>query len=71
MILRVAKEDSAFLYQLLEANEGMTNYSTLTTDKGLGYRDIALHVAPDLKEELEEFLRSIMKDLKVQVLPSP
>lgn len=70
MILRVAKEDSVFLYQLLEASEGITNYSTLTVDKGLGYRDIALFPAPDLKDELDALLRGIMKDLKVQILES-
>lgn len=66
MILRVAKEDSVVLYQLLESYEGLANYSTLTTDKTLGYRDIGIYPAPDLKDELERVLRGMAKDLAFQ-----
>lgn len=52
MVLRVKKEDSAYLYQILESYEGLTNYSTLPTEKGLPYRDILLHIAPDLRREV-------------------
>ena len=68
MILRVSKEDSVVLYQMLEAYEGLANYSTLTVDKALGYRDIELYPAPDLREELDSALRGIAKSLKFQVL---
>lgn len=66
MILRVAREDSVFLYQLLEAYEGLANYSTLTVDKGLGYRDIGIYPAPDLVEELELVLRGMAKEISFQ-----
>lgn len=61
MILRVSKENAAYLYQLLEANEGMANYSTLTLDKHLPYRDIGIYPAPDFVILMEELLVCLKK----------
>jgi hypothetical protein len=68
MILRVAKEDSVLLYQLLEAYEGLANYSTLNSEKGLGFRDIQLYPAPDMQEDLNLALRGIAKEVCFQIL---
>lgn len=48
MVLRVRKEDSAYLYQILESYEGLTNFSTLERPENPAFRDIELHMAPDL-----------------------
>ena len=56
MVIRVRKQDSAYLYQILESYEGLTNFSTLDAEKESPYRDIALHYAPDLFPELERLL---------------
>ncbi len=74
MILRVRKEDSAYLYQLLESYEGLVNYSTLTVDKTLPHRDILLHQAPDLRVELERVITRIAAEIPLEILtnsPSP
>ena len=68
MILRVRKEDSAFLYQILEASDGLTNYSTLPNEKNQSYRDILLHRAPDLVGELRLLLDRIAQEIPLEIL---
>ena len=68
MILRVAKDKSAFLYQLLEGYDGLTNYSTLSDDKHLTYRDIKLHFTKDLRSEVDRMIANISKDIPLEIL---
>ena len=68
MILRVAKEQSAFLFQLLEGYDGLANYSTLDAPVGAGYRDIQLYPAPDMRVELDEALKCIARSVDFKVL---
>ena len=69
MIIRVRKQDSAFLYQLVESYDGLANFSTLTVDKGLPYRDIALHIAPDLRGEVEALVDRLAREFPLERLP--
>lgn len=69
MILRVRKEDSAFLYQILEASDGLTNYSTLPSEKQSPHRDILLHPSPDLLAEVREMVDRIAKEIPLEILP--
>lgn len=69
MILRVKKQDSAFLYQLLESYEGLASFSTVTEQKDLPYRDIELHIAPDLAAEVEAMVARLEKDIPLERLP--
>lgn len=69
MILRVRKEDSAYLYQILEASDGLTNYSTLPGEKQLPYRDILLHQSPDLLEEVRAMIDRLAKEIPIEILP--
>ena len=71
MIIRVRKQDSAYLYQILESYEGLANYSTLTVEKDLPYRDIALHIAPDLKGEVDALIARLALEIEIQRLDSP
>ena len=68
MIIRVRKQDSAYLYQILESYEGLTNYSTLTEEKGLPYRDIQLHFSPELLPLLKTVLERLKSEIEVEVL---
>ena len=68
IVVRVAKEDSAYLYQLLESYEGLANYSTLTTQKDLSYRDILIQGTPDQAESLQRVLLVIQKELHLEFL---
>lgn len=63
MILRIPKEDAAYLYQLLESYEGLTNHSTVNLEKNSAIREVKLHFAPDLKAELLEVLSRICLEL--------
>ena len=55
-VVRVKKEDSAFLYMILESYEGITSYSTLDSKPGDAYRDLELRVPPDFVGEVEDLL---------------
>lgn len=70
MILRVRKEDSAYLYQILEASEGLTNYSTLPAEKNSPHRDILLHLAPDLIREVHELVERLGREIPIEVMPA-
>lgn len=63
MVVRVKKEHSAYVYQILESYEGVTNYSTVTIGKDSPYREIALHFAPDLKPYLERLLGHLSQEI--------
>jgi hypothetical protein len=66
MILRVAKQDAAFLYALLEAYEGVLSYSTLESDKSAGYRDIEVSSTPSQKDDLEQIVIALSKEISIQ-----
>ena len=63
MVIRVRKQDSAYLYQVLESYEGLANYSTVPAPKEQLYRDILLHVAPDLKTEVDRLLTRLAHEI--------
>lgn len=65
-VIRVKKEDSAYVYFIFESYEGITSYSTLDFKVGDPFRDLELRIPPDFVTEVEELLAS-MGDL-VQVL---
>lgn len=68
MIVRVKKEDSAYLYRLLESYEGLTNFSTVTSGKGDTFRDIELQYSPEMKAQLLIQLEHIAKEIYLELL---
>ena len=66
MILRVAKQDTAFLYALLEAYEGVVTYSTLASEKSAGYRDIQVFSTPSQTAALEEIVQTLSQEVTFQ-----
>jgi len=58
-VIRVKKEESAFLYFVLEAREGLTFYSTLPHQSGDAHRDIELMTPVDFLPELEALLKQL------------
>ena len=58
-IIRVRKEDSAFVYFILESYEGITSYSTLDFKPGDAYRDLELRIPPDFLCETEDLLKRL------------
>ncbi len=57
--IRVRKEDSAFVYFILESYEGITSYSTLEFQKGDPYRDLELRIPPDFLNEVNDLLNRL------------
>lgn len=57
--IRVRKEDSAFVYFLLESYEGITAYSTLDSKPGDSYRDLLLLIPPDFASEVNQLLNQL------------
>lgn len=68
MKIRVRKQDSAYLYQILESYEGLANYSTVSQQKDLPYRDIELHIAPDLRAEVEALVARLSTEIPLEKL---
>ena len=66
IIIRSKKEDSAFLYNVFEAHEGLAAYQTLPFQKHDQHRDMELIFT----EEREEEVRKVLVDLSdiIQVL---
>jgi hypothetical protein len=58
-VIRVRKEDSAFVYNLLESYEGITSYSTLDHKVGDSFRDLELRIPPDFVEDVEDLLKRL------------
>lgn len=54
--IRVKKEDSAFVYFILESYEGIVSYSTLDFRKGDPHRDLELRIPPDFVQDVEGVL---------------
>jgi hypothetical protein len=68
-VIRVKKEDSAFVYFILESYEGITSYSTLDHREGDAYRDLELRIPPDFVAEVEDLLKRL-GDLVYEIRPA-
>lgn len=66
MVLKVKKEDAAYLYQILESYEGLTNYSTLDSPKEDPYRQILLHLPPDSRIAMEGLIQSLQREIWIE-----
>lgn len=61
-VIRVPKEESAFIYFQLEANEGLCFYSTLESSLGRPYRDIELTGAKEFEQEVRRIISRCLGD---------
>jgi hypothetical protein len=57
--IRVRREDSVFVYWILEAHEGVVAYSTLEHKPGDSHRDLMIFVPPGQEAAAERALRSL------------
>ena len=71
--VRVRSEDSAFIYQILEASEGVCAYSTLPHVPGDRHRDLELIVPISLVPEMDRILADLHSQLagEFYILPEP
>ncbi len=68
IIVRTSKEDSAFFYFTLEANENLCFYSTLDASLGETYRDIAIGITANLRPEFDVMFKALCECMSVQLL---
>ena len=68
MVLRVAKQDSAYLYALLEAHEGVVNFSTLPSEKTAGFRDIYVFSTDSMFAELKRVIALLRESVGFQIV---
>ncbi len=66
--IRVKKEDSAFVYFILESYEGITSYSTLEFKQGDPHRDLELRIPPDFLQDVDNLLKQF-GDLVYEIQP--
>ena len=68
LLVRVSKEESAYLYFTLEACDGLSFHSTLTDSLNKGYRDIMIHTTPELYPELLKQLNYCKQSFEIEFL---
>lgn len=57
--IRVPKGDAAFVYFILEAQEGVTSYSTLPNERGDANRDIELCFSSEFRPDVDRILSEL------------
>ena len=68
LVVRTPKEDSAFLYFQLEANEGLCFYRTLPFNTHDEHRDIEMKGSIEFKAEVLRLLKFLESTLKIDYL---
>lgn len=58
-VIRVSKEDSAYVYAILESHEGIASYSTLDHRVGEPHRDLELLIPVSRLAEAERVLNEL------------
>lgn len=67
-VVRLNKEDSAFLYFQLEANDGLCFYSTLPYEPHAQYRDIDMKGDILLRNEIVKLLKTCQIKFKIDII---
>ncbi|MDD0853754.1 hypothetical protein HBN50_11645 [Halobacteriovorax sp. GB3] len=67
-IIRVPKEESAFTYFQLEANENLCFYSTLESSVKEGFRDIMIKGTLEMKEEVTRIIGKLKEQYPIEIL---
>ena len=67
-VIRVPKEESAFVYFTLESNEGLAFYSTLEESLGQGYRDIMIKTHDSLEKEFNHLMEALGKEVPMEII---
>ncbi len=67
-IIRLNKEDSAFFYFQLEANDGLAFYSTLEYPPHAQYRDVELKGDINLRNEVIHLIDRCSQKFRIEIL---
>ena len=66
--LRMPKDDAYFVYFTFESNEGLCFYSTVDESLKGQYRDIDVKCSIELKPSLEELIKRLQTEIRLDVL---
>ena len=70
-IVRLDKADSAFVYFILESNEGICFFSTLDHEKGQAYRDLEINCTPEFEGQVQNLFDHLAKNnIEIEFLVS-
>ena len=68
MVIRVAKQDSAFIYFILEASEGLFFYSTLKHSLAQKHRDVDIKGSISLIDEIKSTMNQIKNQYPLEII---
>lgn len=68
LIIKVPREHSSMLYFILESNDNLSFYSTLSFEKDALYREITLYCTPEFSEQLDNLLEHFHQRYPIKVL---
>lgn len=68
LIIRVSKEESSFVYFILEANEGLAFYSTLDHTEGDAHRDVDISTSISFRQDLDYLINKLQQSFSIQIL---
>ena len=66
--LRMPKDDAYFVYFTFESNEGLCFYSTVDESLKGQYRDIDVKCAIELKPALQDLVKKLQTEIRLDVL---
>jgi len=68
IILQTKKEDSSFLYFILESKEGMCFYSTLPHEKGDLNRQVIIRFTEEFSDQIDSTLNHLKKYISYSLI---
>lgn len=68
LVIRLPKEEAAFFYFQLEANEGLCFYSTLESSLREAFRDIDIKSGPEFASEVKRIIAKLQEKFPIEIL---
>ncbi len=65
MVVRTSKQDSVFLYNVLEASEGLAAYSTVNYQIGDRHRDVELLIPLKLLKNVKDLMTFLKNTVQI------
>lgn len=67
VLLKVKKEDSAIVYFILEANEGICFYSTIPHETHDPFRTVEVKYTKELEKEFNQIINQLKKEIEIEL----
>lgn len=66
--IRTKKSDSAYVYKVFEAHEGLSAYSTVDHREGEQHRDMDLIFAPDAEKDVRQLISELQQMMWMEIV---